>query len=241
MQVYWSHANYIEKWTQSGSGNGTMTGYFSPQTQKFGLAPDDAAAQEQAVEAKFVFPTHIHSSYQCVNRPELTLGGGEAEVTEFPRPTFYWKSQGKNGSNISVLNPANYHVPTGAPAIEERNMLEVIDVAQDNTNKNIWNFTITPLNKSPKNLQHQDKYGTYRWVNYMDTLVAEYTYDGKNDTIEMLVERNSYHEDTLPSLVISVNPGSYTLSRNGETLDIKLTALHQHGNVVYDVEGNAVF
>ena len=231
---------YIEKWTQSGSDNGTMTGYFSPQTQKFGLAPDDAAARAQAVNAKFTFPTHIHSFYQCVNRPELTLGGGEAEVTHFPTPAFYWKSQGKNGSKISVLNPNHYQVPTGAPAIEERNMLEVSAATKDPTNENIWNFTITPLNKSPKNLQHQDKYGTYRWVNYMDTLVAEYTYDGKNYAIEMLVERNSYHEEELPSLVISVNPGSYTFAKEAEEVDITINAVHQHGKVVYDVEGNAV-
>ena len=239
-RTWWSTSLHIEKWTQSGSGNGTMTGYFSPQTQKFGLAKDATAAQAQQVQAKFVLPTHIHSSYQCVNRPELVLGGSEAEVTNFPKPTFYWKSQGKDGSNISVLNPANYHIPTGAPAIVGRNMLEVIDVAQDNTNKNIWNFTIKPLNESPKNLQHQDKYGTYRWVNYMDTLVAEYTHDGKPYTIEMLVERNSYHEEALPSLVISVNPGSYTFAKEAEELDIKLTAVHQHGTVLYDVEGNAV-
>ena len=239
-RTWWSTSLHIEKWTQSGSGNGTMTGYFSPQTQKFGLAPDDDAARAQAVNAKFTFPTHIHSFYQCVNRPELTLGGGEAEVTKFPTPTFYWKSQGKNGSTISVLNPNHYQVPTGAPAIERRNMLELSDVAQDNTNQNIWNFTITPLHKSPKNLQHQDKYGTYRWVNYMDTLVAEYTYDGKNYAIEMLVERNSYHEEELPSLVISVNPGSYTFAQEAEEVDITINAVHQHGKVVYDVEGNAV-
>lgn len=231
---------YIEKWTQSGSGDGTLKGYFSPELQKFGLAKDDAAAQAQAKEVKFVFPTHIHSSYHCVNRPELVLGGSEAEITNFPTPTFYWKSQGNSVNKISVLNPNHYQVPTGAPAIEGRNMLEVSDVAQDNTNNNIWNFTITPLNKSPKNLQHQDKYGTYRWVNYMDTLVAEYTYDGKNYAIEMLVERNSYHEEALPSLVISVNPGSYTFAKEAEELDIKLTAVHQHGTVLYDVEGNAV-
>ena len=231
---------YIEKWTQSGSGDGTLKGYFSPELQKFGLAKDSAAAQAQAKDVKFVFPTHIHSSYHCINRPELTLGGGEAEVTEFPTPTFYWKSRGKNGSNISELNPANYHVPTGAPAIEGRDMLQVSDIEQDDTNQNIWHFTITPLNKSPKNLQHQDKYGTYRWVNYMDTLVAEYTYDGKPYAIEMLVERNSYHEEELPSLVISVNPGSYTFAKEAEEFDITINAVHQHGKVVYDVEGNAV-
>ena len=236
---------YIEKWTQSGSGNGTMTGYFSPEVQEFGLAPDPAAAEKQAVNAEFVFPTHIHSSYHCINRPELTLGGGEAEVTEFPTPTFYWKSQGKNGDKTSVLDPANYHVPTGAPAIEGRDMLEFSDVAQDNTNKNIWNFTITPLNKSPKNLQRLDAHSTpnnpiYRWVNYMDTLVAEYTYDGKNYAIEMLVERNSYHDAELPSLVISVNPHSYTFARTAETLDIQVTAVHQHGKAVLDIENNAV-
>lgn len=239
-RTWWSTSLHIEKWTQSGSGNGTMTGYFSPQTQKFGLAKDETAAQAQQVQAKFVLPTHIHSSYQCVNRPELVLGGSEAEVTKFPSPSFYWKSQGKDGSNISVLNPANYHIPTGAPAIVGRNMLKVSTPTQDATDENIWNFTITPLEKSPKNLQQQDKYGTYRWVNYMDTLVAEYTYDGKNYAIEMLVERNSYHEDTLPSLVISVNPGSYTFAKEAEEVDIKLTAVHQHGKVLYDVEGNAV-
>ena len=236
---------YIEKWTQSGSGDGTMTGYFSPQTQKFGLAKDETAAQAQQVQAKFVLPTHIHSSYQCVNRPELTLGGGEAEVTDFPTPTFYWKSRGKNVSNISVLNPANYHVPTGAPAIVGREMLQVSTPTQDANDQNIWNFTITPLNKSPKNLQRLDAHSTpnnpiYRWVNYMDTLVAEYTYDGKPYAIEMLVERNSYHEDTLPSLVISINPGSYTFAKEAEELDITINAVHQHGKVVYDVEGNAV-
>ena len=239
-RTWWSTSLHIEKWTQSGSGNGTMTGYFSPQTQKFGLAKDDTEAQQQKVEAKFVFPTHIHSSYQCVNRPELVLGGSEAEVTKFPSPSFYWKSKGKNGNTISVLNPAKYHIPTGAPDIEGRDMLEVSTATQDATNKNIWNFTITPLSKSPKNLQQKDKYGTYRWVNYMDTLVAEYTYDGKNYAIEMLVERNSYHEDTLPSLVISVTPGSYTFAKDAEDLDITITAVHQHGKVVYDVEGNAV-
>ena len=245
LQTWWSHPNYIEKWTQSGSGDGTLKGYFSPELQKFGLAKDDAAARAQAKNVKFVFPTHIHSSYHCVNRPDLVLGGSEAEITNFPTPTFYWKSQGKNGNKISVLNPAHYQVPAGAPQIEGRDMLEVITPTQDANDKNIWNFTITPLNKSPKNLQRKDAHSTdanpiYRWVNYMDTLVAEYTYDGKPYAIEMLVERNSYHEEELPSLVISVNPGSYTFARTAETLDIQLTALHQHGKVVYDVEGNAV-
>ena len=236
---------YIEKWTQSGSGDGTLKGYFSPELQKFGLAKDDAAAQAQAKDVKFVFPTHIHSSYHCVNRPELVLGGSETEITNFPTPTFYWKSQDKNGSNISVLNPANYHIPTGAPAIEGRDMLQVSTPTQDESDKNIWNFRITPLNKSPKNLQRKDAHSTdanpiYRWVNYMDTLVAEYTYDGEYYTIYMVVERNSYHEEALPSLVISVNPGSYTFAKEAEELDITINAVHQHGKVVYDVEGNAV-
>ena len=236
---------YIEKWTQSGSGDGTLKGYFSPELQKFGWAIDDAAARDQKKDVKFVFPTHIHSSYHCVNRPELVLGGSETEITDFPTPTFYWKSQGKNNNKISVLNPANYQVPAGAPAIEGRNMLEVSTPTQDATDKNIWNFTITPLNKSPKNLQRKDAHSTdanpiYRWVNYMDTLVAEYTYDGQNYTIYMVVERNSYHDAELPSLVISVNPHSYTFAKAAETLNIQVTAVHQHGKVVYDVEGNAV-
>lgn len=236
---------YIEKWTQSGSGDGTLKGYFSPELQKFGLAKDDAAARDQKKDVKFVFPTHIHSSYHCVNRPELVLGGSETEITDFPTPTFYWKSQGKSGNNISVLNPANYQVPAGAPAIEGRNMLEVSTPTQDANDKNIWNFTITPLNKSPKNLQRKDAHSTdanpiYRWVNYMDTLVAEYTYDGQDYTIYMVVERNSYHEEQLPSLVISVNPHSYTFAKAAETLDIKVTAVHQHGKSVLDIENNAV-
>lgn len=236
---------YVEKWTQSGSGDGTLKGYFSPELQKFGWAKDDAAARAQKKDFKFVFPTHIHSSYHCVNRPELVLGGSETEITDFPTPTFYWKSQGKNDNKISVLNPTNYQVPAGAPAIEGRNMLEVSEVTKDATNNNIWNFSITPLNKSPMNLQRKDAHSTdanpiYRWVNYMDTLVAEYTYDGKDDTIYMVVERNSYHEEELPSLVISVNPHSYTFARTAETLNIQVTAVHQHGTVVYDVEGNAV-
>ena len=237
---------YIEKWTQSGSGDGTLKGYFSPELQKFGWAKDDAAAQAQAKEVKFVFPTHIHSSYHCVNRPELVLGGSEAEITDFPTPTFYWKSQGKNNNNkISVLNPAKYQVPAGAPAIEGRDMLEVSEPTPDENDKNIWNFTITPLNKSPKNLQRKDAHSTatnpiYRWVNYMDTLVAEYTYDGQNYTIYMVVERNSYHDEELPSLVISVNPHSYTFARTAETLNIQVTAVHQHGKAVLDIENNTV-
>ena len=236
---------YIEKWTQSGSGDGTLKGYFSPELQKFGLAKDDAAAQAQAKGVKFVFPTHIHSSYHCVNRPELVLGGSETEITDFPTPTFYWKSQGKSGNNISVLNPANYQVPAGAPAIEGRDMLQVSTPTQDANDKNIWNFTITPLNKSPKNLQRKDAHSTdanpiYRWVNYMDTLVAEYTYDGEDYTIYMVVERNSYHEEQLSSLVISVNPHSYTFAKAAETLNIQVTAVHQHGKVVCDIENNAV-
>lgn len=236
---------YIEKWTQSGSGDGTLKGYFSPELQKFGLAKDDAAAQAQAKGVKFVFPTHIHSSYHCVNRPELVLGGSETEITDFPIPTFYWKSQGNSGNNISVLNPANYQVPTGAPQIKGRDMLQVSTPTQDANDKNIWNFTITPLNKSPKNLQRKDAHSTdanpiYRWVNYMDTLVAEYTYDGEDYTIYMVVERNSYHEEQLPSLVISVNPHSYTFAKAAETLNIQVTAVHQHGKVVRDIENNAV-
>ena len=236
---------YIEKWTQSGSGDGTLKGYFSPELQKFGWAKDDATAREQAKNVKFVFPTHIHSSYHCVNRPDLVLGGSEAEITEFPTPTFYWKSQGKNGNKISVLNPARYQVPAGAPDIEGREMLQVNTPTQDANDKSIWNFTITPLNKSPKNLQRKDAHSTatnpiYRWVNYMDTLVAEYTYDGEDYTIYMVVERNSYHDAELPSLVISVNPHSYTFARTAETLDIQVTAVHQHGKSVLDIENNAV-
>ena len=236
---------YIEKWTQSGSGDGTLKGYFSPELQKFGWAKDDAAARDQKKDVKFVFPTHIHSSYHCVNRPELVLGGSEAEITNFPTPTFYWKSQGKNGNNISVLNPAHYQIPAGAPDIEGRDMLQVNTPTQDANDKNIWNFTITPLNKSPKNLQRKDAHSTatnpiYRWVNYMDTLVAEYTYDGQNYTIYMVVERNSYHDEELPSLVISVNPHSYTFARTAETLNIQVTAVHQHGKAVLDIENNTV-
>ena len=244
-RTWWSTSLHIEKWTQSGSGDGTLKGYFSPELQKFGLAKDDAAAQAQAKDVKFVFPTHIHSSYHCVNRPELVLGGSEAEITNFPRPTFYWKSQGKNGNDISVLKPANYQVPEGAPAIEGRNMLQVSTPTQDANDKNIWNFRITPLNKSPKNLQRKDAHSTnanpiYRWVNYMDTLVAEYTYDGEDYTIYMVVERNSYHEEQLPSLVISVNPHSYTFAKAAETLNIQVTAVHQHGKAVLDIENKAV-
>lgn len=237
LQTWWSHPNYIEKWEQSGDGN--LKGYFSPELLKFGMASNDEAAKAQKTSAKFVFPTHLHSSLYCIHRPELVLAGSEAEVTEFPTPTIYWKSNGKNGSNISVLDPADYHAPEGV-IIEGRNMYEVSDIAQDATNKHIWNFNITPLTKSPKNLQHQDKYGNYLWVNYIDTLVAEYTYGGQTHTQYMEVDRNAYHEEDLPSLVLSINPGSYTFAKEAETLNIDIIATHQHGRAIYDVNGNIV-
>ena len=90
----------------------------------------------------------------------------------------------------------------------------------------------------------KDKLGTLeRWIDYADNVVVEYTYGNNSEPqkAEMRVVRKAYHDEVLPTISFSINPVTYTFSKEGtETKQFDVTLTHQHGSVIYNVDNQAI-
>jgi hypothetical protein len=236
----WSNnAIHIEKWEQKSEG---LTGHFSPEKEEFSYAetPEDAANDVRNLT--FMFNEHINAYYQCVNRPEEQLLNRqliEVDVTTIT-PTFYWES---SHGLTSTINPSqfydaandDYPAPTADPMMSFTTPTK--ETADDG--HPIWKLSLTPIGKSPMNLR-DNLNGLVRWVDYVDRIVAEYTYQGQTYKRTMRAVRKSYHEEELPALTFSVNPVTYTFRKGGEGRYFNLNATHQHGRVLYNVDNQAI-
>ena len=236
LQTWWSHTNYIEKWNKEGAD--APGGGFYPETLIFPYASNDSEALLQEQKVTFTIPETAVVSYQCVNRPDEIIGGGQNEVNEGDIRDFrlYWES---SNTTTSEIEPSNYYTPDPSDGYvlpdEGTDVLTLAEGATADTK--IHTFTITPVGKSPMNLRTNTN-NRIQWVNYADRVVAEYKYKGKTVKQTMRVIRNSYHEEPLPPLTFHVNPTMFTFGANAETVNITVVPIHQHGSVIYDVNQN---
>lgn len=229
---------FIEKWEQKGAGS--PTGHFNPSKIEFSYVGDqegDAETDDDPRNVEFMIEATTESYYQCVNRPDEALlrrSTGDVDGSQIQIKSIYWASTGDNKGNSSYLDVSKYV----AYQDENRTLMTLSDPIEQNDGK--WQFTITPVGKSPLGLK--DKLGTQeRWIDYADNVIVEFTYGNSSiQTAEMRVVRKSYHEEQLPTLTFSINPVTYTFSKEAETKQFDVTLTHQHGSVIYNVDHQAI-
>ena len=224
---------YIEKWEQKGAGK--PTGHFSPSKIEFTYAKDEAEAAAQARPVSFEIEATTESYYQCVPRQDEALlrrSTGDVDASQIKITNIYWASSKDKSSNLDI---SKYVAHQDA----NRTLMTISDpISQDSQ----WQFTITPEGASPMGLK--DKLGTLeRWIDYADNVVVEYTYGNNSEPqkAEMRVVRKAYHDEVLPTISFSINPVTYTFSKEGtETKQFDVTLTHQHGSVIYNVDNQAI-
>lgn len=233
---------YIEKWEQKGAGK--PTGHFSPSKIEFTYAKDDAEAAEQARDdVAFMIEATTESYYQCVPRPNeepyLLRSTGNVDGGSVRIQNVYWESTGVNKSKSSMLDVDTYEKHKDS----NRELLRIENEAGTK------NFIITPVGKSPMGLkqlmykeqQNGQTVGVEQWVDYDDNVVVEYTYGNSEvQTAKMRVVRKAYHEEEVPSMVFSINPAIYTFATGAEVKEFDVVATHQHGTVIYNVDGQVI-
>ena len=218
---------YIEKWEQKVE----PTGYFEPSKIEFNYDKEHNSAGEHvgaAQEVHFHLNAKTNSYWECVNRPDELKLMRELGDIDFGtiQPTIYWKS---SKTNVSKVNPSAF---VGSPAARE--VMEIYNpVVGDGV------FTIRTMGDLVKDLK-VNAYGGEQWIDYADNVVAEFTYGGKTYTTEMRVVRKSYHKEEMPPLVFSINPVTYTFAKEVETKPFAITISHQHGEVIYNMDHQAI-
>ena len=56
----------------------------------------------------------------------------------------------------------------------------------------------------------------------------------------MRVVRKSYHKEELNPISVSINPVTYTFREVAEAKDFVVNVQHQHGSVIYNVDGQEI-
>ena len=230
---------YIEKWEQKGAGK--PTGHFNPSKIEFTYAKDEEEAAAQARPVSFEIEATTESYYQCVPRQDEALlrrSTGDVDANQIQVTKIYWQSDSvSKSSSVSKLDKNNY---VNCPETDGRDVLSKSEYTYNEQDKK-WQFNITPKGPSPMGLK--DKLGTLeRWIDYADNVVVEYTLgNGEPQKAEMRVVRKAYHVEELPTISFSINPVTYTFSKEGtETKQFDVTLTHQHGSVIYNVDNQAI-
>ena len=226
---------YIEKWEQKGAGQ--PTGHFNPSKIEFTYAADSDAAAAQARDVSFMIEATTESYYQCVRRDEALLRRSTSDVDEsqIRITNVYWESDSINKGKESYLNVDKYV----AHADESRTLMTLSEPVTP-TQTSQWQFTITPTGKSPMGLKDNFN-GLARWIDYADDVVVEYTSgDGVPQKAKMRVVRKAYHEKDLPTLTFSINPVTYTFTKEEESKVFDVVATHQHGRAIFNVDSQIV-
>ena len=235
---------YIEKWEQKGADK--PTGRFNPSKIEFTYAESDAEAAAQARDdVAFMIEATTESYYQCVPRPNeepyLLRSTGNVDGSSVSIKNIYWES---SKVKTSTLHPTQY---TKHANETERALLQLSE--STGGQNGVWQFTITPTGPSPMGLkqliykeqQNGQTVGIEQWVDYDDDVVVEYTYGNSEvQTAKMLVVRKAYHEEEVPSMVFSINPATYTFATGAEGKEFDVVATHQHGTVIYNVDGQVI-
>ena len=226
---------YIEKWEQKGAGK--PTGHFNPSKIEFTYAADSDAAAAQARDVSFMIEATTESYYQCVRRDEALLRRSTSDVDEsqIRITNVYWESDSINKGKESYLNVDKY-----VAHADESRMLMTLGEPVTPTQTSQWQFTITPIGKSPMGLKDNFN-GLARWIDYADDVVVEYTSgDGVPQKAKMRVVRKAYHEKDLPTLTFSINPVTYTFTKEEESKVFDVVATHQHGRAIFNVDSQIV-
>ena len=242
---------FVEKWAQNTSTS--FESYFSPETYDFGLVKakkqdGQMVANDEVVANKtirFVTDKRETTIYKCVrdnNRKQIEFGSTvESDLTQMGITdiTFAWQSSG-NATSTLTLTDGGYSSTTET----DRKMMEV-GTARLSDDKLAYEIPISAYGKSPLNLKHKQNANLVTWSNYVDYLVATWTYGESTYTASARVVRKSYHTQDLPAFEYSTSPSTFTFEGedNNATLanelvqTFKINGIHQHGTAYYDVDG----
>ena len=229
----------IEKWTNNTTQ--TVVGYFNPAKREFTYAQDESAAQQQAQNVRFVFDLRDSTYMQCINRPEegklktkiTTITDLNTLETKYGiTPTFKWESNTDNSTN-SVLKAANYYASETSDGTSLLQYSGGTNISEDGL---AYELTITPVGASPMGLKKEYENNITMWVDYVDRLVATCSYKGKTYTSTMRVVREAYHRKDFPEFEFTISPQTYTFKKEGGSREFDISAIHQHGSALYNVD-----
>lgn len=240
----------VEKWERQYST--AFASYFSPETYDFNLITSaDKGVDNTLVDAdtdiaqqrnvRFVIDLRKSNYLACKRETsekkldeEVTV---DSDLTDIPlSPTFQWSSSKNTISNLPASGQKDYLYESDEHA---RGMLQFQtgSISSDNL---AYELTLQSLGTSPIGLKRQIATNVTSWVNYVDYLVASWSYDGKNYSDSMRVIRKSYHTEPLPEFEYSVSPSTYIFDVNGGSRVFTITGTHQHGTAYYDVDARLV-
>lgn len=238
----------IERWEQKGGG-GSASSHFNPNKVVFEYAGDDAPANGTAQDVKFVLDASSQSYFQCVCREEMLIGRqtNAMDPSKVTDVNVYWVSTDNQKGKLSQLVRSEF---AATAETADRTLMTLSPASKVGDD---WQFSITPNGKSPMGLKQREyeenvggtTVGVEKWVDHVDDVIAEYTYDGTTYRDTMRVVRKSYHEEQLPTLTFTINPVTYTFKQAGETKDFSVVATHQHGKAIYNsdnqMEGDPIY
>lgn len=243
---------FVEKWEPTTTTS--FETYFSPETYDFGLVKyeerdangnvTNTNENDEIVANKtirFVTDKRETTLYTCSpdkNRKQIEFSStveSNLEKMGFI-PTFTWQSSQGNTSTLT-LSPNGYSSEDANA--DGRKMMEV-GTAKLSDDKLAYEIPISAYGKSPLNLKHKHNATVVTWSNYVDYLVATWTYGDSTYTASARVVRKSYHTEDLPAFEYSTSPSTFTFEGSGGSQTFKINGIHQHGTAYYDVDGRIV-
>ena len=248
----WSpYTIHVEKWEKKGTGDAWA--HFNPAKIEFTY--DDVLERD----VRFVIEHSTEAYYQIVRRPNeeplLRRTSIEVDPNQVKDVNVYWESTGANKSKETRLNPANFsfNYPNLQYTCPETSRVmmtlgEVQEIKAADGHKQ-WQFPLAPVGKSPMDLKgiiypeldsQGNQLGILTWIDYSDNVVVEYKYGNQSFSKKMRVVRKSYHKEELNPISVSINPVTYTFREVAEAKDFVVNVQHQHGSVIYNVDGQEI-
>ena len=244
----------IEKWTKEGTLD--FSSYFSPETYDFNLVThadkgangelideDDDVAQQRNVRFVMDLQESSHlvcktgtSSKKLDEKVTVTSNLDNLGITDL---TFKWESNNGNAINTSTL-PESGSLYKYDSNTEHSRVMYAFEQRNISDDKLAYELMLRSYGTSPMGLQREFTSGVNTWVNYVDYLVASWTYKGKSYTHSMRVIRKSYHTEPLPEFEFSVSPSTYTFNADAGSQTFTIKGTHQHGTAYYDVDARLV-
>ncbi|MBR2935663.1 MAG: hypothetical protein IKB81_01110 [Paludibacteraceae bacterium] len=242
---------HVEKWEKKGTGDAWA--HFNPAKIEFTY--DDVLKRD----VRFVIEHTTDSYYQIVRRPNeeplLQRTSIEVDPNQVKEVNVYWESTGANKSKETWLDPAHFsfdypNLKYKCP--ETSRVMMTVGDAQEITaadGHKQWQFSLAPVGKSPMDLKgiiypeldsQGNQLGILTWIDYSDNVVVEYKYGNQSFSKKMRVVRKSYHKEELNPISVSINPVTYTFREGGEAKDFVVNVTHQHGSVIYNVDGQEI-
>lgn len=244
----------IEKWTKEGTLD--FSSYFSPETYDFNLVTsvdkgvngelinkDTDIAQQRNVRFVMDLQESSHlvcktgtSSKKLDEKVTVTSNLDNLGITDL---TFKWESNNGNAINTSTLPESGslYKYDSNTEHSRVMYAFEQGDISDD---KLAYELTLRSYGTSPMGLQREFTGGVNTWVNYVDYLVASWTYKGNRYTHSMRVIRKSYHTEPLAEFEFSVSPSTYIFGPEAGSQTFTIKGTHQHGTAYYDVDARLV-